>query len=637
MEEKKLDLKTIIGFGLVALLMLWMIYNNSNEKEKEFQEKAKKEQVEKAQAKKLAEEAKTASIIKDSTVTDSVKMAQLNGSLGVFAYSASLPSAKNNVTELKSQFLTLKIANKGGYIQEAKINDFEQFEKNSNKPVDLIKNNNASFNLQFKTKDNRILNTKDLYFEPVQTKEGDNDVLTMRLKAGENQFLEYRYVLKPNNYMMDFSIRSQGLAQVVDTSKPMDLEWMMKTYRNEKSVSYENRYTKVVYEYEDGKDDNLSEGSKLDSEKAEAVTYIAFKQHFFTSILLTDTPFKTAEMTSENLVKDEKLDTIFTKKFTAKMPLEFKGGELSYNMNMYYGPANYNILTQDQYKDKNLDEILPLGWGIFGWINRYIFIPLFTFLSSFLSYGVAIIIFTILVRIVMSPVTYKSYLSQAKMKVLRPEITELNEKYKKDPMKKQQETMKLYNSAGVNPMAGCLPALMQIPVFYALFQFFPSFFDLRQQSFLWATDLSSYDSVYHLPFYIPFYGDHVSLFPILASVAIFFYMKMTTGDQTMAAPPQEGMPDMSKIMKVMIYISPVMMLVFFNNYASGLSLYYFISNLITIGIMLVIKNYIVKEDKIHAKIQENKTKPKTQGRFQRKMQEMMEQAQEQQKLQKGKK
>jgi YidC/Oxa1 family membrane protein insertase len=627
MEEKRLDLKTIIGFGLVALLMLWMLYNNSAEKEKAHEEKVKQEQIDKA-AKKQIPEQKTASIVNDSTVKDSAKIAALNGSLGAFAYSATLPSAKNTVTELKSKLLTLRIANKGGYIQEANLNSFEQFSKNSNKRVELIKNNNANLNLQFKTKDNRILNTKDLYFEPVLTNEGGNQVLTMRLKAGANQFLEYRYVLKPNDYMMDFSIRSQGLAQVVDTSKPMDLEWMMKTYRNEKSVSYENRYTKVVYEYEDGKDNSLSEGSAHDAEKAEDVTYIAFKQHFFTSILLTDTPFKTADLVSENLVKDEKLDTIYTKKFTAKMPLEFKGGELSYNMNMYYGPADYKILNG---YEKNLDEVMPLGWGIFGWINRFAFIPLFTFLSGFLSYGIAIIIFTILIRIVMSPVTYKSYLSQAKMKVLRPEITELNEKYKKDPMKKQQETMKLYNSAGVNPMAGCLPALMQIPVFYALFQFFPSFFDLRQKNFLWANDLSSYDSIYHFPngFSIPFYGDHVSLFPILASVAIFFYMKMTTGDQSMAAPPQEGMPDMSKLMKVMIYISPVMMLIFFNNYASGLSLYYFISNLITIGIMLVIKNYIVKEDKIHAKIQENKTKPKKQGRFQKKMQEMMEQAQEQ--------
>jgi YidC/Oxa1 family membrane protein insertase len=210
------------------------------------------------------------------------------------------------------------------------------------------------------------------------------------------------------------------------------------------------------------------------------------------------------------------------------------------------------------------------------------------------------------------------------MKVLRPEITELGEKYKKEPAKKQQETMKLYNKAGVNPMAGCVPALLQMPIFYALFQFFPSAISLRHEGFLWAEDLSSFDSVLTLPFTIPAYGNHVSLFPILASIAIFFYMKMTTGDQQMA-PPQEGMPDMGKIMKIMIYVSPLMMLFFFNNYASGLSLYYFISNLITIGIMLVIKNYIVDNDKIHARIQENKLKePKQQNKFQRKLQEMME-------------
>jgi YidC/Oxa1 family membrane protein insertase len=218
---------------------------------------------------------------------------------------------------------------------------------------------------------------------------------------------------------------------------------------------------------------------------------------------------------------------------------------------------------------------------------------------------------------------------------LRPEIAELNDKFKDNPMKKQQETMKLYSKAGVNPMAGCLPALLQMPIFYALFQFFPSMFDLRQKSFLWADDLSSYDSIYQLPFHIPFYGSHVSLFPILASIAIFFYMKMTTGDQVMA-PPQEGMPDMGKIMKIMIYVSPIMMLFFFNNYASGLSLYYFVSNSITIGIMLVIKNYIVKEDKIHAQIQVNKTKEKKESKFQKKMRELMEQAEAQKAAQKKK-
>lgn len=629
MEEKKLDLNSIIGFVLISGILIWMLYSNAPTPE-ELKEKEKKEQVE-----KQTKEVKTVtSTVAATPVSDSTKNAAAQAQLGSFGYSATLPSATDNVTEIKNEVLSLKISNKGGYITEATVLGFDQFEKNSKKAVQLIKDNNASLDIALNTTDNRTLHTKDMYFEPKLTTEGKNQVLTMQLKAGPDQFLEYRYVLKPNEYMLDFAIRSQGLEKVVNTSKPLDLEWQLKSYRNEKSVSYENRYTELVFEYEDGKDDYLN-AAKDSEDEANDVSYIAFKQHLFTSILLTDTKFKTAKFKSDNLVDDEKVDTVFTKNFTAQVPLEFKNGALNYNMNWYYGPAKYEILND---YERNLDEIMPLGWGIFGWINRYIFIPTFGLISSIgIGYGMAIILFTILVRIVMSPVTYKSYLSQAKMKVLRPEIMELNEKFKDNPMKKQQETMKLYSKAGVNPMAGCLPALMQLPVFYALFQFFPSMFDLRQKSFLWADDLSSYDSIYQLPFHIPFYGSHVSLFPILASIAIFFYMKMTTGDQAMSAPPQEGMPDMGKIMKIMIYISPVMMLFFFNNYASGLSLYYFISNLITIGIMLVIKNYIVKEDKIHAQIQENKTKEKKETKFQRKMREMMEQAEAQKAAQQKKK
>lgn len=628
MEEKKLDLKTIFGFVLIAGLMIWMMYNNISEEKKSMAEDAKKATTEKVEkAKELA----VAAVVADTAQTDSLKVKALQGTLGSFAYSASLPSAKEAVTEIKNEVLTLKIANKGGYIVEAKVNNFEQFHKGSQKPVEIIRNNNANLNIQLQTKDNRVLNTKDLYFEPTVTKEGENQVVTMRLKSGADQFLEYRYVLKPNEYMMDFTVRSQGLNNVINTSKPLDLDWQLKAFRNEKSISYENRYTDLRYEYEGGKDNSLSQTSKLDEETVEDLTYVAFKQDLFTSILLTETPIKEAQLKSENLVHDEEKDTVFTKNFSAKLPLAFKSGELNYNMNWYYGPADYKILNS---YNKNLDEVMPLGWGIFGWINRYVFIPAYGFLSNYFPHGIAIVIFTLLVRLVMSPVTYKSYLSQAKMKVLRPEIAELNEKFAKDPMKKQQETMKLYGKAGVNPMAGCLPAVMQIPVFYALFQFFPSMFDLRQKSFLWADDLSSYDSVLELPFHIPFYGSHVSLFPILASIAIFFYMKMTTGDQAMSTPPQEGMPDMGKIMKIMIYVSPIMMLFFFNNYASGLSLYYFISNTITIGIMLVIKNYIVDEKKIHAQIQENKTKEKPQSKFQKKMQEMMEQAEAQKKAKK---
>ena len=629
MEEKKLDLNSIIGFVLISGILIWMLWSNAPTPE-ELKEKEKKEQVE-----KQAKEVKTVtSTVAATPVADSTKNAAAQAQLGSFGYSATLPSATDNVTEIKNEVLSLKISNKGGYITEATVLGFDQFEKNSKKAVQIIKDNNASLDIALNTTDNRTLHTKDMYFEPKLTTEGKNQVLTMQLKAGPDQFLEYRYVLKPNEYMLDFAVRSQGLEKVVNTSKPLDLEWQLKSYRNEKSVSYENRYTELVFEYEDGKDDYLN-AAKDSEDEANDVSYIAFKQHLFTSILLTDTKFKTAKLKSDNLVDDEKVDTVFTKNFTAQVPLEFKNGALNYNMNWYYGPAKYEIL--DGY-ERNLDEVLPLGWGIFGWINRYIFIPVFGLISSIgIGYGMAIILFTILVRIVMSPVTYKSYLSQAKMKVLRPEIMELNEKFKDNPMKKQQETMKLYSKAGVNPMAGCLPALMQLPVFYALFQFFPSMFDLRQKSFLWADDLSSFDAVIQLPFHIPFYGSHVSLFPILASIAIFFYMKMTTGDQAMSTPPQEGMPDMGKIMKIMIYISPVMMLFFFNNYASGLSLYYFISNLITIGIMLVIKNYIVKEDKIHAQIQENKTKEKKETKFQRKMREMMEQAEAQKAAQQKKK
>ncbi|MGV8992923.1 MAG: membrane protein insertase YidC [Flavobacterium sp.] len=618
MENKKLDLNSIIGFALIFGILIWIMYANQPSNEEIAAEKAKKEQVSK--------EEKVESITKKEVAT--LQTTSISQDTSNIAAVADVDAA--GTTVLENEILKLTIANKGGYIVEAAVKNFERFEKGSGQTVKIIADNNANLNIKLQSQDKRLLETKDMLFVPTLTEVGGNKVLTMRLKAGPSEFLEYVYVLKPNDYMLDFDIKSQGLSKVIDVSKPLDMEWSMKTYRNEKSVSNENRYAELVYEYEGGKDDYLGQGQdKTVVEKD--VTYIAFKQHFFTSILLSKTPFEKAELYSNNLVQDVEKDTVFTKSFKANIPLTFKNGDLSHEMNWYYGPADYKILSS--YK-RNLDEIVPLGWGIFGWINKFLFIPAYGFLSMYMSEGLAIILFTILIKLILSPITYKSFLSQAKMKVLRPEIADLNEKFKNEPMKKQQETMKLYGKAGVNPMAGCIPALLQMPVFYALFQFFPSEINLRQQGFLWADDLSSFDSVVKLPFYIPLYGDHISVFPILASIAIFFYMKMTTGDQAMSAPPQEGMPDMQKIMKVMIYISPLMMLLFFNSYASGLSLYYFISNLITIGIMLVIKNYIIDSDKIHSRIQENKLKEKPQSKFQKKMQEMMQQAEEQKKLKK---
>ncbi len=632
MEEKKLDINSVIGFALIFGILMYMLWQNQPTPEQQAeQEKAKQEQIAAEEKAKAQEEViqTTAEDFSKETLTDSVQLVTLKNKLGAFAYSSTLPSATANETVVENDLLEFKFSNKGGYLSEVKLKNFVNYDS---VPVYIIKDNNAAFNINFGTTDSRILNTQDLFFDPSVTNNGDNTIVSMKLKVSEDKYLEYRYEIKKDDYMMGFTIRSQGLDQVINGSQEINLDWKIKTYRHAKSVSYENRYTELIYEYEGGKDDYLGQ-SELTETNAVDVTYVAFKQHFFTSVLLADAPFKTADLKSYNLVKDEEIDTVFTKSFEAKLPLVLSSGEINKTMNWYFGPSDYKILNS---YNRNLDEVVPLGWGIFGWINRYVFIPTFSFLSSFLPYGFAIIVMTILVRIVMSPVTYKSYVSQAKMKVLKPEIAEITEKYKDNAMKKQQETMALYSKAGASPMAGCLPALVQLPVFYALFQFFPSAFDLRQKSFLWAEDLSSYDTIAKLPFHVPFYGDHVSLFPILASVAIFFYMQMTTGQQMASQPTQEGMPDMSKMMKYMMYFSPLMMLFFFNNYASGLSLYYFVSNLITIGIMLVIKNFIIDEDKIHAKIQENKKKPKKENRFQKKMKEMMEQAEKQKQAQKKK-
>ncbi len=635
MEEKKLDLNSIIGFILIAGILVYMLYQNRPTPEEiEAQEKAKQEQVQtEEKAKETKDEFQTTPEDFSATAaTDSVQLSDLKNRIGAFAYSSSLPSAQDEFTVFENEVLYIKVNNKGGYFSEVKLKQFVTYDSI---PVYLIKDQNAIFNLNFGTTDNRALNTQDLYFQPTLSASGNSKILSMKLKVSETKFLEYRYELKPNDYMLGFSVRSQGLNDVINSSQEVKLDWKLKGMRHSKSITYENRYTRLTYQHENG--DKVSKlGQTGDDEEIETdVNWLSYRQHFFSSILLTEKPFKTANLKSFNLAIDEEVDTLFTKSYAATIPLELNGGELNESLSMYYGPTDGKILKS---YDKNLEESIPYGWGLFGWINKHAFIPLFGFLSGFLPYGIAIIIMTILVRLVLSPVLYKSYLSQAKMKILKPEITEISAKYKDNPMKKQKETMALYSKAGASPMSGCLPALVQLPVFYALFMFFPTAFELRQKSFLWAEDLSSYDTIAELPFRIPIYGDHVSLFPILASIAIFFYMKMTTGQQAASQPTQEGMPDMAKMMKYMIYFSPIMMLFFFNNYASGLSLYYFISNLITIGIMLVIKNYILDEDKIHAQIQVNKQKPKKQGKFQKKMSEMMEKAEEQKKAkEKGKK
>lgn len=611
--------------------MLWWMYTNQPTPEELAAEKVKTEQVQENTITKTANAIELPAI--SVQANDSLSLVKAQEQLGNFSYSATLASAIEGETIIENKLLKLIISNQGGQIKEALIKKYVTYDS---LPLYIIKDNNNSFNINFGTSDNRILNTKDLFFEPTLTENGENQVLSMKLKVADDKFLEYRYEIKPDEYMVDFNIRSQGLNSSINSSQQITLDWNLEAFRNEKSIKYEDQQTQMYYEKEDENIDYLNIGDSDDSEEVD-VNWVGFKQHFFSSILITDEAFKTAKLETKTLIENEETDTTYTKAFNLKAPLALEAGEFNYKMNWYIGPNDYKILKN---YDRNLKEIVNLGWGIFGFINRYIFIPVFNFLQSFIgNYGLIIILLTIVVRIIMSPLVYKSYLSSAKMKVLRPEMDEINKRLpgKENAMKRQQETMAVQSKAGVSPLSGCIPALLQMPVFFALFRFFPSSIDLRQKGFLWAEDLSAYDSVYKLPFTIPMYGDHISLFPILASIAIFFYMRMSQSQQMNMQPQQEGMPDMQKMMKMMMYFSPIMMLLFFNMYASSLSLYYFVSNLLTVSIMLIIKNYIIDEDKIHAQIQENKKKPKKESKFRKRINDAMKQAQEQQSQQKKRK
>jgi YidC/Oxa1 family membrane protein insertase len=351
----------------------------------------------------------------------------------------------------------------------------------------------------------------------------------MTASISTRQSIVFEYVFPKQGYLYTVNLKTEGMQTLLNSSILPNFSWKTDAFRNSRSIDYENRYTEYTFGYEEDRVDYLSLNGE-DKESREGIRWISYRQHFFSSILIPSTPIASAELTSIDLASEENLEEKFTKTFKTSYSLGLTNGNLNTQLTFYNGPTDYDSLKA---LDGDLETSIPMGWGIFGWINRVIFLPLFGFLSSFLSFGIAIIVMTVIVRLAMSPVTYKSYVSQIKMKVLRPDIEIINNKYKDDAVKRQQETMSLYSRAGANPMSGCVPALLQLPIFYALFSFFPVAFVLRDKSFLWADDLSSYDSVYDLGFSIPFYGDHISLFPILASIAIFFYTQMTTGQQAM--------------------------------------------------------------------------------------------------------
>ena len=602
MEEKKFDPYQFIGFVLIAMILTWMMYQN--------------QPVPPSEAETTTSTTAVAPT-KVETVTvqnDSIARLNLQNAYGDLA-GMMTPNAMG-IQTLSSDKLLLEVNQKGGQLIKVQLKEFENY---LTEPLVLVADDNSDFNVQLPLRDGRVLNSRDFYFDAAIQSNDSVETLTLTAIAATDMLFVIEYRLQPDSYKVDYRVRTQNMQSYIAGEKSQ-LEWKTQAFRNSKSLDYESRYTELSYRYRGDKVDELGI-TGTDEETVDELQWISFRQHFFSAVLLNTNPVNGVKVTSEDLSQEESLGGKFTKNFSATVPLAVTAsGEIDTSFQWYFGPTDFKTLKS---YGSGLEDSVPLGWGIFGWINRFIFLPLFDFLSGFLPTGIAIIIMTILVRLAMSPVTYKAYVSQIKMKVLRPEIEEINNKHKDNAVKKQQETMSLYSQAGVNPMSGCVPAFLQMPVFFALFTFFPVAFSLRQKSFLWADDLSSYDSVLELPFTIPFYGDHVSLFPILASIAIFIYTQMTTGQQAM--PQQPGMPNM----KIIMYLMPLMMLFFFNNYASGLSLYYFISNLITIVLMLVIKNYIVDDVKIHAQIEANKKKPKKSGGFSARLQKAMEEAEKQ--------
>jgi YidC/Oxa1 family membrane protein insertase len=603
MEEKKFDPYQFIGFILIALILTWMLYRNTPT-----------ENITSVNSTEQPSSSPTMNI--PQSQIDSLQQQQRAIAYGDFG--ALFTPSESEESVLETEEFKMIFQPKGGQLKMLQLKEYENYE---DIPLHMIDENNTTLFVEFSTRDGRILNTREMNFTPQWEDRGEAYRVTMKSSLSTNQYIAFIYEIPKDGFLFSMRFETQGFEGILNTALPATLHWSTDVFRNSRSIDYENRYTELTFGYDGDRVDYLSLSGE-DQETRDNIRWISFRQHFFSAILIPNSVRKGVSLKSKDLSGDMALEERFTKSFSTSFEVNRLGDNLSDSFQFYYGPTDYKTLKA---LDGDLENSISLGWGIFGWINRVIFLPLFAFLSSYFSYGIAIIVMTFIVRIAMSPVTYKAYVSQIKMKVLRPDIEIINNQHKDDAVRRQQETMSLYSKAGVNPMSGCIPALIQLPVFYALFSFFPVAFVLRDKAFLWADDLSSYDSVLDLGFTIPFYGDHVSLFPILASVAIFFYTKMTTGQQPM--PQQPGMPNM----KIIIYLMPVMMLFFFNNYASGLSLYYFVSNLLTIFLMLIIKNFIIDDEKIHAKIEANKLKPKKTGGFSARLQKAMEEADKQRK------
>jgi len=643
-----MDKKSIIGIAVVAVLFLGFAYMNTKEQEKYQQEMARWQAYQDSLAAAAAVTAPAAGeavAAADSVAAAAVRERQVE------ALGATLAAAREAEAEeftVENDVMAVRFSTRGGQVTGVTLKDYKRYAPRGEegRPVEMMDPATARFGMTFYVKNglrNVDVNTLDYVFEAEPIAEGPEgeQVVVMRLPVSGDASLEYRYTIydtasPERDYLVGFDVRLVNMTREMANQTQIQIDWSNTSYQNEKGFKNENMYTTVAYRFPGEK--SVEELGMSEEEKSKEVTsslnWVAFKQQFFSSVFIApenvsyaDLGFSTAHPGS-GYVKD----------FTARMTVPYTPQTEGYDFAFYFGPNKYSILKKvslSEGDDLHMERLIPLGWGIFGWVNRWCVIPVFDFLRNYIpSFGIVILILAVLIRLVISPLTYKSYVSMAKMRLIKPQVDELAKKYPKqeDAMKRQQATMELYKKAGINPMGGCIPLLIQMPILIAVFRFFPASIELRDQSFLWADDLSSYDSVLNLPFSIPFYGDHVSLFALLMALSMFVYSYYNYQQTASAQPQMAGMKFM------MVYMMPVMLLLWFNSYASGLCYYYLLSNLLTIGQTLVIRR-MVDDSKIQAIMQANAAR-KSKGRkskFQQRYEELMRQQEAMQRAKNSKK
>ena len=627
-----MDKKTIIGIVLMSLIFIGYVLYNSKQ-QAEYQEYLQSVQVEEPDAQEAT------AVEAEAQIADSLALATAE-QREVNMFGESLVAARSGEVkqiEMKNDYLTIDFTTRGGAMQRVVLEEYTKYAPKDERTekVTLFDPESAMFDMEFYVKkglNNVKVNTSEYVFQTEGVRrEGDRQVLTMQLEVAPGAFLQYEYILydeknPSRDYLVDFNVKLQNLSPVMAQQSTLGLAWSDRTYQNERSYKTENMYTTISYRLpgEDGVED-LGMGETRDEQVQSDVNWVAFRQQFFSQAFIAYDNFAYADM---GFVAEAD-GSGFVKQFSSRMGVAYTPQTTEYNFGLYCGPNKYAVLKDVVAPDGEelaMERLIPLGGWLVGWFNRWIVIPVFDFLRNYIaSFGIIILILTILVKLLILPLTYKSYLSSAKMRVIKPEMDALNEKYPKqeDAMKKQQEMMNLYKKAGINPMGGCIPLLIQMPILIALFRFLPVSIELRGQSFLWSDDLSSYDSVLDLPFSIPFYGDHVSLFCLLMGIAMIGFSYLNYQQTASSQPGMAGMKFM------MVYMMPAMMLFWFNDYASGLCYYYLISQILTMIIMTSIRRF-VDDDKIRYMMEKNsaKQKNKKKSKFQLRYEELMREQEE---------